>query len=146
MIENKPQEHSSFHSHMLPVFCNDYIHIEKSETASFLEVVWKKALQQEEYRLGMEAFIQCATATQAQLVLIDYTKMPAPTLADQAWAGTHAMPQLRKSGIERLARLLSVDIFQNLALDNIFRLAQPLSYAAENFAEKETALKWLFRK
>lgn len=145
MIENKPQARSLSHLKMLPVFYNDFICIDTAETVSFLEVTWKRVLQQEEYRQGMEAFIKCATLTGARLVLVNYCKMPTPTLADQTWAGTYAMPLLRKSSIERLARLLSVDIFQNLALENIFRLAQPLPYAAENFTQVDTALSWLFR-
>lgn len=106
--------------------------------------VWEGFLSSEEYR---EAFLQgLALIKQRKLkrYLLDNRKLKTIRLLDQAWTVAVAGPRLAISSLERVAIIVSEDIFNRMAMDNMFvKGGQFVHFDYAYFKEEREAMRWL---
>jgi hypothetical protein len=81
----------------------------------------------------------------AQQLLLNLQKLPPLTLALQEWLQTTWLPQLRRSGIRRLAVLLPSDVYNMMVVEGLLWTStrHTLPYEVQYFTETSAALDWL---
>lgn len=76
--------------------------------------------------------------------LADRRNMKAIRQKDQQWTVEKFIPQLLASPLRRMATIVSDDIFNKMAIDNIFERSNGLStITLREFDNVEDALEWL---
>lgn len=76
--------------------------------------------------------------------LADNRKMKAIRQKDQAWFEKEVLPRLGASSLRKMASLISEDIFNQMAVENIFtRGNKPIRFDHQFFKDEKEALTWL---
>src|SRR5688572_1974534 len=105
---------------------------------------WRGSLTSAEYR---EAFGKCLELTnEKKLVnwLGDNRKLLAISEQDQEWTFQVAAPILLRSTLQKMATLVSEDMYSQMAVTGLFDRASPvISFENQYFKEFEKALEWL---
>ncbi|MDX5346629.1 MAG: hypothetical protein LPK19_05230 [Hymenobacteraceae bacterium] len=76
--------------------------------------------------------------------LADNRKMKAIRQQDQQWAVEELVPMLLESPLRQMATVVSEDIFNKMAVEQMIKRAKPLpGLATHDFDTPEAALEWL---
>ena len=106
--------------------------------------VWQGFLSSEEYR---EAFLQgVALIKQRKLkrYLLDNRKLKTIRLVDQAWTVAVVGPRLAISSLEKVAIIVSEDIFNRMAMDSMLvEGGKFVHFDYAYFKGERDALRWL---
>ena len=101
-------------------------------------------LSSQEFR---EAVIMCAQLMEEKKPLrwlADNRKMKVIRQTDQEWFIANALPKLQASTIRRNATVVSEDIFNKMAVEQIIKRADNLgNMLLQEFSDKQQALAWL---
>lgn len=106
---------------------------------------WKGVIPSHKLRDSIIYACQYIIENDIELILADYTSMAAPTMEDQVWVANHSAELLQYSKLKRVGNLMAQDLFQQIAIGNIYDIASevPLPCVSRDFVVKEDALEWL---
>lgn len=127
-------------------FEKSYLTLYFDEQKKLAIAEWRGKLNSTEYR---EAFMKCLEMMYEKGIenwLGDNRKMKAISEQDQEWTFQVAAPLLLKSGLRKMATLVSEDIFNQMAVTTMFDRAAPMmTFENQYFKDFEQALEWLKR-
>ncbi|MFD2512352.1 hypothetical protein ACFSRY_00620 [Pontibacter locisalis] len=128
------------------VLDKDYFTMRFSVGENFIWNEWKGAIPSKQLREAIIFSCEFILANNVELILADYTKMCSPTVEDQVWIANHSADLLQHSRLRKVANLMAQDLFQQLAIQNIYDKASevPLPCESRDFVSKDAALEWLF--
>ncbi|WP_210462258.1 STAS/SEC14 domain-containing protein [Rufibacter roseolus] len=106
--------------------------------------VWNGFLASPELR---EAVLQCLELMESKGItrwLADNRKMKAIRQADQQWFLSNVIPRMLQSSLRRMATLVSEDMFNKMAVEQLLQRAGNLDHLAmRDFNDEKEALEWL---
>lgn len=106
--------------------------------------VWNGFLSSHEFK---EATTKCLELMeQEQLIhwLADNRNMKAIRQADQQWFAEHILPRLLQSSLQRMATLVSHDIFNKMAVENLMQKVEHTDHLyLRDFEDEAMAIAWL---
>lgn len=106
--------------------------------------LWNGFLSGEEFRASALACSQLLQERSPLLWLADNRKMKAIRKKDQDWFEKEIFPILATSSLEKMATLVSEDIFNQMAVETLHTLGTPLMrFETQFFHQEEQALQWL---
>lgn len=105
---------------------------------------WHGFVPSEDYRAGLEMVLQLAQEQNVKYVLTDNRFMGPLVMADQAWTKKELIPRLSKTGIEKLFIVVSMDIFNAMAVQNILNEAcDAITFEYQYFHSYPDGVDWL---
>ncbi|WP_210462249.1 SpoIIAA family protein [Rufibacter roseolus] len=103
-------------------------------------------LSSEEFREAVTMCVRLLEEHKPLRWLADNRQMKAIRQADQAWYAEFAFPKLRDSSIRRNATVVSEDIFNKMAVEQLMKRAPDLGdMALKDFESREEALAWVLQ-
>ncbi|MFD3003301.1 hypothetical protein ACFS7Z_23265 [Pontibacter toksunensis] len=124
----------------------EYVSIRHNPEEKFMWNEWRESIPSQQLREAMMFACDFILDNEVELILADYTRMHATTVEDQVWIATHSAEKLQHSRLRKVANVMAHDVFQQIAIENIYEKASeiPLPCVSEAFFTKEAALDWLF--
>ncbi|RDC66163.1 STAS/SEC14 domain-containing protein [Adhaeribacter pallidiroseus] len=105
---------------------------------------WQGFLSSAEFRKAVTQCLQLIEEYKPLRWLGDNRKMKVIRQADQDWFAVNALPRLQASTIRRHATVVSEDIFNKMAVEQIIRRVEnPEALFLKEFNSKQLALAWL---
>lgn len=105
---------------------------------------WEGFLSSEEFREAVTKCLQLLEDYKPLRWLGDNRKMKVIRQADQDWFVANALPRIQASTIHRHATIVSEDIFNKMAVEQMIRRADnPEALFLKEFNSKQLALAWL---
>lgn len=109
-----------------------------------VRALWNGFLSGEEFRASALACSQVLKERAPLYWLADNRKMRALRKKDQDWFEKEIFPHLAASSLEKMATLISEDIFNQMAVETLHTLGTPvMRFEARFFHNEEQALQWL---
>jgi hypothetical protein len=106
--------------------------------------VWEGFLSSEEYRTCFLQGLALIEQRKLKKYLLDNRKLKTIRLLDQAWTVAVAGPRLAMSSLEKVAIIVSEDIFNRMAMDKMFvEGAHFIQFDYAYFREEREAMQWL---
>ncbi|GAA4441560.1 hypothetical protein GCM10023188_40220 [Pontibacter saemangeumensis] len=124
----------------------EYVTIRHNPPEKFIWNEWRHTIPSPQLREAMLFACEYILAHDVELILADFSKMHAPSLEDQVWIANRSAQLLQHSKLRRVANILSLDVFEQIAIENIYALASnlPMPCETREFVSKEEAMEWLF--
>ncbi|RNI23590.1 hypothetical protein EFB08_18855 [Rufibacter latericius] len=114
------------------------------EDRSTAYAVWNGFLSSHEFQEAVLACIGLIEENGITRWLADNPKMKAIRQADQAWFVEVIMPRLLQSSLRRMATLVSEDLFNKMAVEQMIQRAGNLHHLAMcDFKDEGEAMLWL---
>jgi hypothetical protein len=105
---------------------------------------WQGFLSSAEFREAVTQCLQFLEEYKPLRWLGDNRKMKVIRQADQDWFAAYVLPRIQASTIRRHATVVSEDIFNKMAVEQIIRRAEnPEALFLKEFNSKQMALAWL---
>ena len=105
---------------------------------------WRGFLSSAEFREAVTKCLQLTEEYKPLRWLGDNRKMKVIRQADQDWFAANALPRIQASTIRRHATVVSEDIFNKMAVEQIIRRAEnPEALFLQEFNSRQMALAWL---
>ncbi len=105
---------------------------------------WEGFLSSEEFREAVTKCLQLLEDYKPLRWLGDNRKMKVIRQADQDWFVANALPRIQASTIRRHATIVSEDIFNKMAVEQMIQRADnPEALFLKEFNSKPLALAWL---
>lgn len=131
---------------MMPSETKDYISLSYQEEALLLQAKWLRSVSSEEYRSGIEQMKLLILEKGAALLLIDSRRLRNVPFADQQWIKREVAPELISSRLQKLARVLTEDVFNYISFENLLQNItdeHKTGIEIAQFTTMESALAWL---
>ena len=107
---------------------------------------WRGFLSSAEFRENSIKCIELAYKYSPIRWLADQKTMRAIRQEDLRWAGVEIMPKILASPIRRMAIIVSVDIFNNMAMEQLTKRAGNLGdLVVKEFEDEAMAMLWLLQ-
>ncbi|WP_242917561.1 hypothetical protein [Pontibacter liquoris] len=120
---------------MITLKAPDYLRIEVTRNQHLLYTTWLRQTSSEELRAGVLRFLQVIREYDIRFWIIDAHQLRSPSVADQQWILKEVSPELAASGLRKLARIGSSDVFQYIAYENIADKTHSQFLAKASFAQ-----------
>jgi hypothetical protein len=105
---------------------------------------WQGFLSSVEFREAVTKCLQLIEEFKLLRWLGDNRKMKVIRQADQDWFAVNVLPRIQASTIRRHATVVSEDIFNKMAVEQIIKRAEnPEALFLKEFNSKQMALAWL---
>lgn len=125
-------------------FKEDYLIIRYEASLDLIHLQWNtKFLTDVQYKKGCEAALKLIQEKKCTRWLGDLTNMGVIPLESQHWTNQNWFPRLFESSLQHMGLIVSKDIFNKVAVNNIINKANGISFATKYFQNKEEALVWL---
>ncbi|ALJ00253.1 STAS/SEC14 domain-containing protein [Rufibacter tibetensis] len=126
-------------------FQNEYIIITYDEEPKLVRTQWKGFANSEEYRRILGIYLQLVSEKQVIRWIGDNTNAKAIRPADQEWTAKEWAPQFSKQGdVKRMAVIVSTDIFNKMAIENILmKSSGGVSFDTHFFDNEAAAMDWV---
>ncbi|WP_439882729.1 hypothetical protein ACSX1A_06065 [Pontibacter sp. MBLB2868] len=128
---------------------SDYLEIYYSQ-GGLVETRWLKFASSEEYRAGLAMYSDVVRQKEVKLWLGDYRLAKVVRLHDQGWAAREWFPQFiaLATDIKRMARVQSMDIFNETSSENIKRKIniEGLPFEFTEFKDYDEGRAWVLEK
>ncbi|MGV3586199.1 MAG: STAS/SEC14 domain-containing protein [Adhaeribacter sp.] len=109
--------------------------------------VWNGFLSGETLRQAIEQCTRLLEEEKPLYWLADNRKMKAIRQKDQEWIQAHLVPKIVASSLRKMATLVSEDIFNRMAIENLFVKANDLiKFDHQYFKNEKAATQWLKEK
>lgn len=127
-------------------FDKEYVTIRYCAEEKYIWNEWRGLIPSQELRDAILFACYFILDNDVELILADFSKMTGPSLEDQVWIANHSADLLKHSKLKRVANVLAPDLFQQVAIENIYDIASevPMPCITKDFVSKEEALHWLF--
>jgi hypothetical protein len=125
-------------------FRNNYLTLYYHAAESLGHPVWTGFASGEEHRNSVLECVKLIQEKKPQRWLTDNRKMKAVRKADQDWFTTEIIPIMAASSLRKFAVIISEDIFNQMAVNNIYQQTTRINNFEMKFFDNEvTALTWL---
>jgi hypothetical protein len=106
--------------------------------------VWNGFMSGEVFRSNVNTSLLLLEDKNPVIWLADNRKMKAIRQKDQEWFEKEVLPRLGASSLRKMATLISKDIFNQMAIENIFTRGDKLiRFDHQFFKDEQEALEWL---
>ncbi|MEJ8758352.1 hypothetical protein WG947_15165 [Pontibacter sp. H259] len=127
-------------------FENENVRVSYDETTGLGTAVWQGFQSSEQFRSNGLKCLQLMNEKGLTRWLADSRKMKAIRLQDQQWVIEEFVPMLLSSPLRRMANLVSEDIFNKMAFEQMIRRSGDLGdFRLNEFEDKAAALDWLLQ-
>ncbi len=123
-------------------FKDSYAEVTYDQVANVVTIVWTTSPTSGEFRTGMNKLIEAMETHQTGRLLTDSRNLGAISEEDQAWSLGEWVEKANKVGYEKLAIIISKDIFSKMSVEDIMdNVDEGVSF--QYFDDTETAKTWL---
>lgn len=123
---------------------SDCVRISFNETQQLGVAEWNGFLSSKDFRENALRCLELIERYELRSWLGDNRKMKAIRQADQQWMVEEFIPKLLDSSLRRLANLVSEDIFNKMAIEQMIKRAGPLeAILIRDFDSEAAAMAWL---
>lgn len=128
----------------LVYFQNHVVTITYDQELQLGKAVWKGFLTSSEFREATGKCMQLIEEYQPLRWLGDNRKLRAIRKADQEWFAESIFPKLAASTLRRNAAIVSEDLFNRMAVEQLVKRAQNLGdMVIKEFDNEEEAIAWV---
>lgn len=125
-------------------FKESYLTIRYEASLSLIHLEWNvKCITDAQYKQGCEVALKLIREKDCTRWLGDLTNMGVIPVASQHWTNHVWFPKLFESSLQHMALIVSKDIFNKVAVNNILNKADGISFKTHYFSDKKEALEWL---
>ncbi|MDO1447245.1 STAS/SEC14 domain-containing protein [Rhodocytophaga aerolata] len=125
-------------------FKEDYLTIHYDANLELIHLEWNtKFISDAQYKKGCEAALKLIQEKKCTRWLGDLTNMGVIPMESQHWTNQNWFPRLFESSLQHMALLVSKDVFNKVAVNNIINKANGITFATKYFQNKAEALAWL---
>jgi hypothetical protein len=125
-------------------FENDHVILYYDPSRRLGRAVWYGFMSGDDFRSNLNTSLRLIEDKNPALWLADNRKMKAIRQKDQEWFEKEVMPRLGTSSIRKMATLISEDIFNQMAVENLYtRSNKIIHFEHQFFNEEQQALAWL---
>lgn len=119
--------------------------LQHDEPLGMMRVEWASGQDMRTFRTSATQLLQLAAQLKARHILLDMNSFPDISVYDQVWLGSHWMPALVQSSLERLVLVIHRRRVHNqLAIDSLIALSRPsIKFDIQFFPTAVTGLHWL---
>ncbi|WP_147294164.1 hypothetical protein [Pontibacter diazotrophicus] len=107
---------------------------------------WLRNVTSAEYREGVKVLKNCIVQHEIELWLTDSRLLDTILFADQQWLKREIGPLFKSSSLQRIARVLTEDVFNYIWLENIVQQIKEeheVTVELAQFSSLEAAFDWL---
>lgn len=125
-------------------FQNEAVTITYDDELQLGSAIWNGFLSSEEFRDCIETCLRLMEERKPLRWLGDNRKLRAIRKTDQDWFAEHVFPRLAVSSVRRNASIVSEDLFNKMAVEQLIKRAKNLGdMVIKEFDTKEEAMEWL---
>jgi len=124
----------------------DYLDIYFYEDIDTVHLAWLTGPTSTELKEGLNKGIEVVKLNKAKNWIGDVRQMGAITDQDQTWCNEDWFPRALHAGIKNMAVLISDDIFNQMAVDEIMTKIPEVNLNQQYFTDVEKAKEWLKTK
>lgn len=129
---------------LVTYFQNHVVTISYDEELSLGIATWNGFLSSSEFREVVEICLNLMDEKKLLRWLGDNRKLRAIRQADQDWFVEYVIPRLAANTLRRNAAVVSEDLFNKMAVEQILKRADSLGdMVLKDFDDKEAAMAWL---
>ena len=129
---------------------SEYLEIYYYQEQKLVETRWLAFAPSKDYREGLSHYLEVMRRHEAKLWLGDYRLARVIRLEDQQWAAQEWFPAFLPltAGIERMARVQSLDVFNQVSSDNMKEKIDinGLPFLFSEFRHYDDAKGWLLEE
>ncbi|GAB3527910.1 hypothetical protein GCM10027443_04950 [Pontibacter brevis] len=125
---------------------HDYLSISLKKEEQLLHSKWLRNVTSAEYREGVAAMKDIIIKESVSLWLTDSRLLDTIPFADQQWIKREIGPLFKSSNLQRIARVLTDDVFNYISFENIMeQISKEHNVPVElaQFSSLEAAYDWL---
>jgi hypothetical protein len=130
------------------IFDKSFLTIFADDEIKQIHLRWKKFANSDEFREGLNFAYEYVKNNNIKKWLANLRDMSIIKEADRDWVNNEWFPLMAKTGLERMAIIISHDYFNQSAITRIMNKAeeeQHLRYATEYFNDIDRARAWLLK-
>lgn len=125
-------------------FENEHVCLYYDPAHRLARAVWNGFMSGEVFRSNVSTSLRLIEDKNPVTWLADNRKMKAIRQKDQDWFESEVLPRLGTSSLRKMATLISEDIFNQMAVENIFtRGNKHIRFDHQFFKNEKEALAWL---
>lgn len=125
-------------------FKQPYLQLYYNQETQTARAVWSGFLSSAEIQTACFICIKLLEELNPKNWLADNRKMKAIRQRDQEWIIAELAPRLANSSLRKMATMVSEDIFNQMAIENIYtRAGQSIKFEHQYFKQEEAAAQWL---
>jgi hypothetical protein len=125
-------------------FESEYVTLYADPVRRMGRAVWNGFMSGEVFRSNVNTSLRLIEDKNPVIWLADNRKMKAIRQKDQEWFEKEVLPRLGASSLRKMATLISTDIFNQMAIENIFTRGDKLiRFDHQFFKDEQEALEWL---
>ncbi|NEM96453.1 STAS/SEC14 domain-containing protein [Pontibacter burrus] len=129
---------------IITYFQNDAVTITYDFKLQLGKAVWNGFLSGREFRDNVQQCLNLVEEHKPLRWLGDNRKLRAIRQADQEWFVAYVVPRLAASSVRRNAAVVSEDLFNKMAVEQIIKRADNLGdMAVKEFSDVDEAMFWL---
>ena len=114
------------------------------EARSLGKSEWNGFVSGEDYRESSLACLKLMNEKQVRFWVADDRNMKAIRLKDQEWSNVVLIPKMLQTSLEKMALIVSTDMFNQLAVDSMIQKASDkLSFEIKYFADLASGEEWI---
>lgn len=126
---------------------SDYLCLYYDKSRHTIRAVWNGFLSGETLQNAVQQCLRLIEEEQPLNWLADNRKMKAIRQKDQEWLESVLIPKLMASRLRKMATLISEDIFNQMAVENLHNRANNLvKFDHQYFKDEKAATQWLEEK
>jgi hypothetical protein len=128
------------------VYESDFYKIEVNPEGKVLYSEWLRHVTEEELITGATKLYEVLRDTRIERALANGQMIGAITPKAKEWMSVKFYELLSQTNLKKLARILPVNVFHQLALESVITRAEGLGktrFQVKNFSDKEEGMKWL---
>lgn len=123
---------------------SEFVKISFDEAQHLGVAEWNGFLSSKDYRENAVRCLELIEHYELKFWLGDNRKMKAIRQADQQWTVEVMVPRLLASSMRRMANLVSEDIFNKMAVEQMIKRVSPLNnLQIRDFESEAAAMAWL---
>ena len=122
----------------------DFVKITYDESTEIINVGWPVNPTSDEIRTGLNTGRDFVKENNVKKWLGNTTHMDAIDDADIEWINNHWFPTLLEAGIQKMAVIVSTNVFGKMAVEDIISKVETLNgFESRYFDNEEEGEKWL---
>ncbi|MBJ6116760.1 hypothetical protein JAO76_01065 [Pontibacter sp. BT310] len=128
------------------VYESDFYKIEVNPEGKVLYSEWLRHVTEEELITGATKLYEVLRDTRIERALANGQMIGSITPKAKEWMSVKFYELLSQTNLKKLARILPVNVFHQLALESVITRAEGLGktrFQVKNFSDKEEGMKWL---
>ncbi len=129
------------------MYKSDFYQLEADFERGLLKALWLRPVNENELKIGGMKLYEVLRDTKLERVVANAQSMTALTTETKEWMSASFYKLLSQTELKKLARVLPVNLFHQLALESVITRAEALGniqFQTRNFSDQESALSWLF--